>query len=94
MKFGKYILENAVPEWRKKYINYKALKEKIKKCTAAANNDLLNTDEVFLVNDSDDLSDDDWSKLLEGATQEDKEFVRAHQYQIERVRRFFDSSVI
>jgi len=31
MKFGQTLLHQSVPEWRKKYINYKALKKSIKR---------------------------------------------------------------
>ncbi len=30
MKFGKYVEENAVPEWASQYLSYKLLKKKIK----------------------------------------------------------------
>ncbi|KAJ8325097.1 hypothetical protein BDV3_007324 [Batrachochytrium dendrobatidis] len=35
MKFGKYIVENSVPEWRTRYINYSKLKKFIKKSRIA-----------------------------------------------------------
>jgi SPX domain protein involved in polyphosphate accumulation len=30
MKFSKYLESQSVPEWRKAYINYKGLKQKLK----------------------------------------------------------------
>jgi SPX domain protein involved in polyphosphate accumulation len=34
MKFGKYVEDNAIPEWAAKYIMYKPLKKKIKAIVA------------------------------------------------------------
>ncbi|CEO94615.1 unnamed protein product (mitochondrion) [Plasmodiophora brassicae] len=36
VKFGKYLAESSVPEWRDKYLDYKALKKVLKRLSAAA----------------------------------------------------------
>eukprot|EP00833_Pecoramyces_ruminatium_P014844 jgi/Orpsp1_1/1188876/evm.model.d7180000067912.1 len=38
MKYGQTLLHQSVPEWRKKYINYKALKKAIKRINASKQN--------------------------------------------------------
>lgn len=40
MKFGKYVEDNAVPEWASKYLEYKQLKKKIKRITHLPPNEL------------------------------------------------------
>lgn len=40
MKFGKYVEDNAIPEWASKYLEYKQLKKKIKKIVNLPQNNL------------------------------------------------------
>jgi xenotropic and polytropic retrovirus receptor 1 len=95
MKFGKYLIQNSVPEWKKRYLNYKFLKEKIKKCKQYA--DQTPTGEMFedteiLVDEQREL-DDNWNHLLAGGLREDFQFVKYYRQQLYRVCAFYQERI-
>jgi hypothetical protein len=94
MKFGKYLIEHSVPEWKRKYIDYKQLKESIKRCVRFA--EATPTTVEFPDDDAQRLlhgehdTGNDWTSLLSGALSEDLNFVRKFREEVMKVCAFLE----
>ncbi|KAH6569960.1 hypothetical protein BASA61_009178 [Batrachochytrium salamandrivorans] len=101
MKFGKYIVENSVPEWRTQYINYGKLKKSIKRARAARDSAIEGSHprriHHSVSNQNQDDTDryilldegDQYLQLLDVDYEEDKDFFAELIKQLRKASRFF-----
>lgn len=80
MKFGKYLLENSVIEWRNRYIDYSKLKKALKLCVLASedNGDIMDFEQP----------EELWCYTMP-LTCEDYHFFEIFQNYVERASEFF-----
>ncbi|KAJ3321900.1 hypothetical protein HDV06_003766 [Boothiomyces sp. JEL0866] len=80
MKFGKYLIQHAVPEWKNKYINYSKLKKEIK---LIENSDIVILEDVA----------DDWLSLIDNPTPKNSNFISKYHHQVEKVQLFLENKI-
>jgi hypothetical protein len=94
MKFGKYLIEHSVPEWKRKYIEYKQLKESIKRCVrfveATPTTVEFPDDDAQRLLHGEHTAESDWAPLLSGGLAEDMNFVNRFQEEVLKVCAFFE----
>jgi SPX domain protein involved in polyphosphate accumulation len=88
MKFGKYILEYAVPEWKSKYINYKLLKEAIK-VGKGTNLNSANS-EILLIDRKEQGEELNEFGEFENIRPNDQEFVLAFKKEVAKAEEFYE----
>ncbi|KAJ3321902.1 hypothetical protein HDV06_003768 [Boothiomyces sp. JEL0866] len=81
MKFGEYLTQNLVPEWKHKYINYNQLKYDIKHM------------ELSHIASSIKDQHDDWTRLVNKSALEDDVFIIKFHGEVRKVERFMQDKL-
>ncbi|KAJ3321903.1 hypothetical protein HDV06_003769 [Boothiomyces sp. JEL0866] len=80
MKFGEYLIQNVVPEWKHKYIHYNQLKHEIK---------YIELGGVTLR----EADQDNWIDYVDNTTSKDAAFIAKFHHQVNKAAEFLESKV-
>ncbi|KAI8895811.1 SPX domain-containing protein [Globomyces pollinis-pini] len=83
MRFGKYLIEQSVPEWHRKYLNYKYLKDSLKINSITHDSDFYHT--VF----NNDPQFESFLHSIESQRPADHSFVYLFYKQLSKVNKFY-----